>query len=982
MNPSHVCPECGKPVPAGSQHQLCPACLMAQAIASQSADGQAAPGAAPPSPEEIAGKFPQFEIIECLGRGGMGVVYKARQKSLNRLVAIKILAPEREHDARFAERFAREAELLAKLSHPRIVTIHDFGETGGLYYLVMEFVDGVNLSDLLRDGKLAPEQALAIVPEICDALQFAHEHGVVHRDIKPENVLLDRHGRVKVADFGLAKLIGAGAQADSGPAESPASSSFTEAGKVMGTPSYMAPEQRATPAQVDHRADIYALGVVLYQMLTGELPGKRLEAPSKKVQIDVRLDEIVLRALEAQPARRYQSAAEFRTEVVTMTVGADATPGHPVATPTPADTGISAPRFSRPAIAGVVWVVAAVFAYRAYAAIGELRNGAEVTDHATAFAQYVLSNPESRGLAVLIIGLLAVFLLAPFGVTILGWIGVAKIRRSAGKLKGLGLAVFDGLLFPLLALHSIIGSICFRVIKMLMGFSFDPNRYLEVWKPVIGPSLASEWAAVATVLTAITVDFFIIRAVWRRASQQPQAWSMIPPGRPRETSGAVGYTAFFFAGLSALIPAASVCQSAYFHWLKPGVDPWLSPQAQEIMSWLTLAAALLAIVPGLASRKSRPGTAAIIIGGYNLAIWLFFFVGAHFPMENNAPGWAQAPGFGPVIERVVTDGINLETGALTPLPVPHPVSPAASLEFANQLMHSRTGGGALTWAREQRLDVIAINRSLWGVDIQRLPLESPNWRALPAASLAGKLRAYTGGSKAPSLWVLSGTGASTFVFQTRDGVLGILEIVGDAVPAGVKIRYRLALDSVAGKRAEKNTGFGPVTERVINEPMAGWDTFVDFTNNLLLKHPRHLLSTPGAEDGDLPGKVIDWAKRNGADAMYLDRQSEDLRGLRCFDMATDEAKGSDWDTLSSEELIARLRRKALLVETNLLPWRKSPTSWLFVTRKGVSGILEITGFSDNPRGVKIRYKLAEAPAAIEAHGSAPVPAAPATPKSE
>ena len=116
--------------------------------------------------------------------------------------------------------------------------------------------------------------------------------------------------------------------------------------------------------------------------------------------------------------------------------------------------------------------------------------------------------------------------------------------------------------------------------------------------------------------------------------------------------------------------------------------------------------------------------------------------------------------------------------------------------------------------------------------------------------------------------------------------------------------------------------------------------------------------------------------------MYLDRQSEDLRGLRCFDMATDEAKGSDWDTLSSEELIARLRRKALLVETNLLPWRKSPTSWLFVTRKGVSGILEITGFSDNPRGVKIRYKLAEAPAAIEAHGSAPVPAAPATPKSE
>jgi len=687
----------------------------------------------------------------------------------------------------------------------------------------MEFVDGVNLSDLMRDGKLEPEQALAIVPEICDALQFAHEHGIVHRDIKPQNILLDRHGRVKVADFGLAKLVGAGAHADLGPAESPVSSHLTEAGKVMGTPSYMAPEQRATPAHVDHRADIYALGVVLYQMLTGELPGKRLEAPSKKVQIDVRLDEIVLRALETQPARRYQSAAEFRTEVVTMTVGAASPPGHPVSAPTPVHGGISARRFSLPAIAGFVWLVAAVLACIAYVAIGKLRTGAEITDRATPFAKYLLSTQTPPGLIVLIIGLLAVFLLAPFGVTILGWIGVTKIRRSAGKLKGLGLAVFDGLLFPVLALHSIIGSICFRLIKMLMGFSFDTTRYLEVWKPVIGPSLASEWAAVATVLTAITVDFFAIRAVWRRASRQPHAWSVIPPGRPRETSGAVGSTAFFFACLSALIAAASVCQSAYFHWLKPGATPWLSPQAQEIMSWLTLAAALLAIVPGLAARKSRPGTAAIIIGGYNLAIWLFFFVGAYSPSQNISPvqgrSLAQAPGFGPVIERVVTDGINLETGALTPLPVPHPVSPAASLEFANQLMHSPTGGGALTWAREQRLDVIAINRTLWGVDIQGHPLESPGWRALPATSLAGKLHAYTGGNKAPSLWMLSGTGASTFVFQTRDGVMGILEIVSDAIPTGVKIRYKLLQSAAANETAKPKAAASTVSENPSSGPV-------------------------------------------------------------------------------------------------------------------------------------------------------------------
>jgi tetratricopeptide (TPR) repeat protein/predicted Ser/Thr protein kinase len=295
---SHLCPECGKPLPAASPHRLCPACLMGQALASRTlVDGDDA-GAVPPplSPEEIAEKFPQFEITECLGRGGMGSVYKARQKSLNRWVAIKILAPEREGRERFAERFAREAQTLARLSHPHIVTIHDFGQTDGLFYLVMEYVDGVNLRELLRDGKIEPAQALTIVPPICDALQYAHDKGVVHRDIKPENLLLDRDGRVKIADFGIASLIGA-------------------ENESAGTPAYMAPEQNDARREVDHRADIYALGVVLYEMLTGERPGKEVIAPSHKVQIDVRLDEIVLRALEKKPEMRFQEASLFKTEV-------------------------------------------------------------------------------------------------------------------------------------------------------------------------------------------------------------------------------------------------------------------------------------------------------------------------------------------------------------------------------------------------------------------------------------------------------------------------------------------------------------------------------------------------------------------------------------------------------------------------------------------------------------------------------------------
>jgi len=310
---TNQCPECGKPVPSG--RQICPACLLARALDSQTLEADSPV----PEPGEIAGKFPQFEILECLGRGGMGVVYKARQKSLNRLVAIKILAPERVRDVRFEGRFAREAELLARLSHPRIVTIHDFGETDGLCYLVMEFVDGVSLRDLLREGKLEPAQALAIVPEICEALQFAHDKGIVHRDIKPGNILLDRNGHVKVADFGIAKLVSGSQGEETGGEKAPADAGhLTEAGKVLGTPSYMAPEQSGEPARVDHRADIYALGVVFYQMLTGELPGRDMEPPSQKVRVDVRLDEVVLRALEKNPERRYQQASFFKTRVETV----------------------------------------------------------------------------------------------------------------------------------------------------------------------------------------------------------------------------------------------------------------------------------------------------------------------------------------------------------------------------------------------------------------------------------------------------------------------------------------------------------------------------------------------------------------------------------------------------------------------------------------------------------------------------------------
>lgn len=326
-----MCPNCGRALPAGAPQGLCPECLVRAALGTgvevnpeETAAGRLAASFNPPTIDELAPHFPQLDMLAFVGRGGMGAVYKARQKELDRLVALKILPPGFGDDPAFADRFVQEAKAMARLNHPGIVTIHDFGRTDGLYYFVMEFVDGATLRQLLNYERLTPREALAIVPQICDALQYAHDQGIVHCDIKPENILIDRLGRVKVADFGVARLV-----ALEGSPRPASEAGSAEAGRVMGTPQYMAPEQRERPQEVDHRADIYALGVVFYQMLTGELPSGRLEPPSRKVHVDVRLDEVVLRALEREPARRYQAASQIKTDVETIseTLG----PGQPQA---------------------------------------------------------------------------------------------------------------------------------------------------------------------------------------------------------------------------------------------------------------------------------------------------------------------------------------------------------------------------------------------------------------------------------------------------------------------------------------------------------------------------------------------------------------------------------------------------------------------------------------------------------------------------
>src|SRR5207302_6523588 len=183
-------------------------------------------------------------ILELIGQGGMGFIFKARQPKLERVVALKILPQSLAADPAFAERFSREGRMLARLNHPNIVTIHDFGQANGFFYLLMEFVDGVNLRQAMQVARFTPAQALDVVPKICEALQFAHNEGILHRDIKPENILLDSKGRVKIADFGIAKLLAAELQALTHPGGTeltpeagkgtPRQVNLTETGNTLG----------------------------------------------------------------------------------------------------------------------------------------------------------------------------------------------------------------------------------------------------------------------------------------------------------------------------------------------------------------------------------------------------------------------------------------------------------------------------------------------------------------------------------------------------------------------------------------------------------------------------------------------------------------------------------------------------------------------------------------------------------------------------
>ena len=280
-------------------------------------DGHAEPNGEPP-PGSHARYFGDYEIERELGRGGMGVVFQARQISLNRPVALKMILAGQLADETDVKRFYTEAEAAANLDHPGIVPIFEVGQHEGQHYFSMGFIEGRSLAQRLTEGPLPPREAADLMARVADAIDFAHQRRVIHRDLKPGNILLDPNGNPRVSDFGLAKRL----QSDSG---------LTGSGQIMGTPSYMPPEQaRGDRGEVGPAADVYALGATLYALVTGRPPFQAATAmdivlqvlsdepvPPRRLNASVPLDleTICLKCLQKEPARRYASAADLAADL-------------------------------------------------------------------------------------------------------------------------------------------------------------------------------------------------------------------------------------------------------------------------------------------------------------------------------------------------------------------------------------------------------------------------------------------------------------------------------------------------------------------------------------------------------------------------------------------------------------------------------------------------------------------------------------------
>src|SRR2546423_10681572 len=310
------CRKCGAAIPPNSPQQSCGACLLETGLGSVEPEREvnadpSTPLKTSPAPSPMLRDFGDYELLEQIGRGGQGVVFRARQKSLNRTVALKVISLGQWASEAHLKRFRREAEAAASLDHAGIVPIYEVGERDGSCYFSMKFIEGGQLDEVVRDTAMSTRQAAELIAKVARTVHYAHEHGILHRDIKPGNILLDAKGEPHLTDFGLARLV-------------EAESTVTRTREVLGTPSYMAPEQAAgETSKVGKATDVYGLGAVLYQLLTDHPPfagGTTYETikvlletdPRQPRQLNPKIDRdlstICLKCLEKDPQRRYPSA--------------------------------------------------------------------------------------------------------------------------------------------------------------------------------------------------------------------------------------------------------------------------------------------------------------------------------------------------------------------------------------------------------------------------------------------------------------------------------------------------------------------------------------------------------------------------------------------------------------------------------------------------------------------------------------------------
>ena len=858
-SPAH-CPNCGASLPPQAPQGLCPRCLFAGLAAPTEVDAPSAAPAPSPTPEELAPHFPQLEILECLGRGGMGVVYKARQKSLNRLVALKLLAPERADDPQFAERFSREAQALASLNHPHIVAVHDFGRAGGFYFLIMEFVDGVNLRQLLQAKRLTPQEALSIVPPICEALQCAHDRGIVHRDIKPENLLIDKAGTVKIADFGIARIV----TRESAGGEEGIAPRVPSRTTMLGTPDYAAPEQHERAATADHRADIYSLGVVLYEMLTGERPRLNFVPPSKRIQVDVRIDEIVLRALERAPELRFATATEFRTQVENLSGGIDQAPAPVTIASGPGRE--AAERFSRTAIAGACCAIYAVIVVPAFIA------------HEMETREFWDAGPFHSGPMFFFFFLLILpGFIAPFAATLFGWISVSQIRRSAGKLHGLWLAVFDGLIFLSLlpgVILGLLGMLLYQALHAVAPGSIAP--YDQAIRTLGQLLILVVW---------LVVDYFIVRRVWR-AVNQGSSGTVAPPAGVARPGGMVPGHFSRTAIVSAAWMPFAVAAAAFMLSVRVPFERLNLGAALAIFA--SLSGFFGSTVLGWVAVSQIRRSAGRIYG-----MWLAVFDGLCFPLA------ALAAAFH-LLGTLLYGALGWIThGSLAPYE--HPIRIIAGVL------------GGLIWLTVAYL----LFRRVWRTVSQPPPgavgAISPATSASSSAQRASRIE----GAMVAALLILVGIGGWYLV-----------ETIQHPAKAG---------------RAEKTWGSLFVEREVTSA--AG------FGSGELAQVPERLVSSDPAKGlGEHAMEVFSWIE-----SRHLDAVLEKPRSFLGVGMKIRSVGNEAWGTMTPDDIQNCLAGTVSTLSQPLPPGDQQPATYVFQTREGRTGLLQVLNFTD--QGVKLRYQL-------------------------